>query len=155
MKYIFILLLFLPFSIKSKEITMICEISKKLVNGNEERFTPQKKFLKYKDSLVAKRDVLQKFEGQWFSWCSDESTKIFNEYFKENNIPIDNYKEERVLNKLSAKCKTTFINRNNLQQQSIINVDFEFLERTDAMTLFNEDGEIQEKGILYYKCQQN
>jgi len=154
MKYLIVLILFLPFSLQSKEITMQCSLSKVMSNGDEiKKFTPSKRFLKYKDSLVSKRDILQKHEGEWFSWCTDEATEYFNNYFKEKNAEKTVIKSERVLKKLSGRCEESILTKKG-KSINVVNVDFEFLERKDDMTVFNEDEEIIKKFTLYYKCEQ-
>ena len=61
MKYFIILILLLSFSANSKEVIMVCNLDKVVSDGNERNFSPSKKFLKYKDSMVTKRNIMQKF----------------------------------------------------------------------------------------------
>ena len=66
MKYFIILIFFLSFSANSKGVTIVCNLDKVIINGNERNFSPTKRFLKYKDSVVTKRNIMQKFDGEWF-----------------------------------------------------------------------------------------
>ena len=135
---------------------MVCSLNKFIDDGNERNFKPQKKFLKYKDSLVAKRDILQKFDGEWISWCSDEAEEFFNNYFIENNIKRKILKSSREIKKLSGKCENhTYSEKRKETVISKISVDFEFLERKDSVSLVNEDGKIISKGSHFYICEQN
>ena len=155
MKYFIILTFFLSFAVKSKEIVIKCEKYKELRNSKiEVSFKPMKRFYKYKDTLLSKKDVYSKVDGNWLSWCTDEDTKAIDKTNKENNNPYQITKSEKVLNKLSAECTTEYYNKKeSITYTNIIALDFEFFERKSEGRFTDKNNNILSKRDNYFDCE--